>query len=130
EAADAAAMQRAHHLRQLGEIEADLRSRRKVVQPKVDRVRARFNGGAQLWPVSGRAHDLGLMTCGHYLLPSRAEGYLQVNIRSVRPLFLFLPMLALAQTNVVKSPDGAIELTLSADGGALSYTVSFHGNPV
>jgi alpha-glucosidase len=38
-------------------------------------------------------------------------------------------MLALAQ-NTVKSPDGAIELAFSADGGALSYTVAFHKRPV
>src|SRR5205823_8224291 len=32
--------------------------------------------------------------------------------------------------NTVKSPDGAIELAFSADGGALAYTVAFHGRPV
>ena len=38
-------------------------------------------------------------------------------------------MLAFAQ-NSVQSPSGDIELSLSAEGGALSYTVSFHGRPV
>jgi alpha-glucosidase len=38
-------------------------------------------------------------------------------------------MLAFAQ-NSVQSPNGDIELSISADGGALSYTVSFHGRPV
>ncbi len=44
------------------------------------------------------------------------------------PLFL-LPTLAFAQ-NSVQSPNGDIELSLSAEGGVLSYTVTFHGRPV
>jgi alpha-glucosidase len=44
-------------------------------------------------------------------------------------ILLCLPLLAVGQ-NSVKSPDGAIELTFSADGGALAYTVAFHGRPV
>ena len=44
------------------------------------------------------------------------------------PLVL-LPVLAFAQ-NSVQSPNGDLELSLAADGGALSYTVSFHGKPV
>src|SRR5581483_3524744 len=38
-------------------------------------------------------------------------------------------MLAFAQTSL-KSPDSAIEMTFSADNGALAYTVAFHGRPV
>jgi alpha-glucosidase len=44
-------------------------------------------------------------------------------------LFLSVTALAFGQ-NVVKSPDGAIEMTISADGGALTYAVSFRGKPV
>src|SRR5215813_8858359 len=47
----------------------------------------------------------------------------------MRSLLILLPMLALAQ-NSVKSPDGAIVLSFSADGGALAYSVTFHGRPV
>src|SRR5215813_9030520 len=47
----------------------------------------------------------------------------------MRSLLILLPMLALAQ-NSVKSPDGAIVLSFSTDGGALAYSVSFHGRPV
>src|SRR5205823_3213741 len=52
-----------------------------------------------------------------------------VTMGPMRLLLFALPMLALAQ-NTVKSPDGAIELAFSADGGALAYTVAFHGRPV
>ncbi|HEY1336887.1 MAG TPA: glycoside hydrolase family 97 protein [Bryobacteraceae bacterium] len=38
-------------------------------------------------------------------------------------------MTASAQT-VLKSPDGAIEMTISADAGRLTYSVSFRGRPV
>jgi len=47
----------------------------------------------------------------------------------MRALLLLVPMLALAQ-NSVKSPDGAIELSFTAEGGPLAYTVSFHGRPL
>jgi alpha-glucosidase len=47
----------------------------------------------------------------------------------MRALLLLVPMLALAQ-NSVKSPDGAIEISFTAEGGPLAYTVSFHGRPL
>jgi alpha-glucosidase len=50
-------------------------------------------------------------------------------MEAMRSLLLLLPMVALAQ-NSVKSPDGAIELAFTADGGPLAYTVSFHARPL
>jgi alpha-glucosidase len=47
----------------------------------------------------------------------------------MRALLLLVPMLALAQ-NSVKSPDGAIEISFTAEGGPLAYTVNFHGRPL
>ena len=46
----------------------------------------------------------------------------------VLPLFL-LPALAAAQSTV-ESPDGALELSFTADNGQLAYSVTFHGRPV
>ena len=46
--------------RQLFRIEAHLGARGEMFEPEVDRVGAGFNGRAQLRPVSGGAHDLGL----------------------------------------------------------------------
>lgn len=47
----------------------------------------------------------------------------------MRLLLLLFPMLALAQ-NSLQSPDGAIGLAFTADGGPLGYTVTFHGHPL
>jgi len=44
-------------------------------------------------------------------------------------LFFWAAAMAFGQS-VVKSPDGAIEMTISADSGGLTYAVSFHGKPV
>jgi len=47
----------------------------------------------------------------------------------MRPLlFALIPALAIAQSGV-KSPDGAIELSFTADNGQLAYSVAFHGKP-
>src|SRR5262249_13002609 len=90
EAADAAAVQSAHHLRQLSEIETDLGPRREMVESEIDRVGAGLDGGAQLWPVSGRTHDFGFTAWGHRRV------YLQVNIGAMRPLRLFILIAAVA----------------------------------
>ncbi len=42
---------------------------------------------------------------------------------------LFLVVSAGAQTSI-KSPDGAVEIAFSADGGKLAYTVAYRGKPV
>jgi hypothetical protein len=52
-----AAMQRAHHLRQLVERKANLGARREMLEAEVDGVGACFDGGVELWPVAGRTHD-------------------------------------------------------------------------
>lgn len=44
-------------------------------------------------------------------------------------ILLSFTLMATAQT-ALKSPDGNIELTISAKGGPLVYSVSFHGNAV
>ena len=44
-------------------------------------------------------------------------------------LVAFLAMCAWGQASV-KSPDGAIEMSITANGGSLEYAVSFHGKPV
>ncbi|HWC97935.1 MAG TPA: glycoside hydrolase family 97 protein [Candidatus Sulfopaludibacter sp.] len=46
-----------------------------------------------------------------------------------RVLGIFLAVAGAWGQGSLKSPDGAIEMTISADRG-LAYTVSFHGNPV
>src|SRR6185369_14165914 len=51
-------------------------------------------------------------------------------MRLMRILILLSVTLVAFAQNSVKSPDGAIELAISADNGALTYTVSFHGKPV
>ena len=61
-AAHAAGMQRLHHFRQFVEVKADFRARRKMLQAEIHRVRARFDGGVELWPVSGRAHDFRFLS--------------------------------------------------------------------
>ena len=53
----AAPVQRPHDFRQFGQGKADFRASREVVQAEIHRVRACFDGRAELWPVSGRAHD-------------------------------------------------------------------------
>ncbi len=59
-ALDAAGVQGAHHLRQFRQRKADLGPRREMLEAEVDRVRAGLDGGVQLRPVAGRAHDFGL----------------------------------------------------------------------
>jgi alpha-glucosidase len=54
----------------------------------------------------------------------------EVILELMRLLLVFsVSMLAFAQ-NAVKSPDGAVEMSISADSGQLSYTVSYRGKPV
>ena len=60
---DAALVQGLHHLGQFGEVKADLGTCRKVVQAKVDGIRACFDGGLQFGPMSGRAHQFRFYSC-------------------------------------------------------------------
>ena len=137
EALDAAPVQGAHHFRQFGERKPDLGARGEMVQAEIDRVRARFDGGAQLRPVSGRTHDFGLTANYHggfFFQGIRAAplGWRSGKVDLMRLLILFsIGLLAFAQNpNEVRSPDGNIVLAFSTDGGQLAYTVSFRGKPV
>ena len=64
-AADAARVQRAHDFGQFFEREADFGARGEMLQAEVDGVGAGFDGGAELRPVTGGAHDFGLGKWGH-----------------------------------------------------------------
>ena len=52
-----AAVQRPHHLRQFVQCEPNFRARREMFEPEVHRVRARFDSGAELGPISRGTHD-------------------------------------------------------------------------
>ena len=65
EALHPAPVEGGHHFRQFLQREPDLGARREVLEAEINGVRPGFDGSAQLWPVSGRAHDFGFTTGGH-----------------------------------------------------------------
>jgi hypothetical protein len=56
---DATGVQRLHHLREFGQLKADLGPGAEMSEPKIHRIGARLHGGFELRPVAGRAHQFG-----------------------------------------------------------------------
>src|SRR5713101_1291017 len=73
-------MQSGHDLRQFAHFETDLGARRKVLEPKIDRIRTRLHSRAQFRPVSGGTHDFRLPNGAHWVITQwRGPALLQYN---------------------------------------------------